>query len=779
MGEAEGPDNGRGKVKRRDFLKTHCLRICLVILTSGLTAFLLPALGRPVDKQLPESIIISPEAEEVEVYAARELQSYLGKLFDRKTNIISVQAATEINDQNPLILGQPSRSALVKQLTQGVSWEASDQIYALVPAHWGNKTALVVAGASPAAVLWAAYDLIEQWGVRFDLDGDTLPSRPKTPPWINQRITRRPAVSMRVLTGHNLHVEGPASWGLEDYQKFLDQAAKLRYNGYMFMLRDIGPWFDFEFEGIKKQKADIYGGGWQKEYPIQPGLIGYEHFSNEGKIFYNPWFKGAKNDMERMEAGPRLVQAIFEHARRRGMKTGAYFELANLPPEMKESFARLAGASQTYEGIPKEELYLKAKENVANPLLWELIEAKLRAIETTYPNLDFYEIGQMEHTSATTTYLPLWKELDRKYRVSQFVNLEEIFTHADRYPVRRNFRENVAGEIEFLWLIDKIFVDRQALGKIFPKTSQLLIGNGVTTLEFFPILPHIWPPQIKLDAWLEYGYHRAAEKLDFLDGLAKYKAHAWMNNSLDEDNNLWLAQNAIEAIHQTVQKAVAAGVEGMEVGHFRVRDVAPAASYTAEACWDSTLTPAQFYHRYLQDRVGSEAAPTMEKAFRALEQADRYTSMNLIGIAFCFPNRLEPYVDSPESKNINQLRESLRLYSESWKLFAQALKLVTPFGQSFARSWTNRTDFSRQYLEMLLLAHELGITVKRAKVQNGVTAAATELAQRLVRHVRQMVELVARDIQDRSDQGTLISLNYLLYKPALEIQQRVMRNRQK
>ena len=72
---------------------------------------------------------------------------------------------------------------------------------------------------------------------------------------------------MRVLTGHNLHVEGPASWGITDYRKFLDQGAKLRYNGYMFMLRDTGPWFDLEFRGLRKEKADIYGGGWLKEKP--------------------------------------------------------------------------------------------------------------------------------------------------------------------------------------------------------------------------------------------------------------------------------------------------------------------------------------------------------------------------------------------------------------------------------------------------------------------------------------------------------------------------------
>jgi hypothetical protein len=163
-----------------------------------------------------------------------------------------------------------------------------------------------------------------------------------------------------------------------------------------------------EFRGVRKEKADIYGGGWLKEYLITPELVGYEHFKKEGRVFYNPWFRGMDTDAERMRVGPQLFQAIFEHARRRGMKTGLYFELTNLPPEMKAGFARLIGNSKNYEGIPKEEWYLKAKEDVTNPVLWDLIDTKLRTIQKTYL-LGFYQLSQMEHTSATVNYV-LWKE---------------------------------------------------------------------------------------------------------------------------------------------------------------------------------------------------------------------------------------------------------------------------------------------------------------------------------------------------------------------------------
>jgi hypothetical protein len=176
--------------------------------------------------------------------------------------------------------------------------------------------------------------------------------------------------------------------------------------------------------------------------------------------------------------------------------------------------------------------------------------------------------------------------------------------------------------------------------------------------------------------------------------------------------------------------------------------------------------------------VGNRAAATLESAFRSLEQADRYTSINLIGIAFCYPNQLRPYLNSPERKNETKLKSSLDLYTSAWKLFEASLEHATPAGRAMVQAWVNRTDFSRRYLEMLLLARELGMAWKEARVSGEGRDTVRRLAQRLPEHVREMVGLVATDIQDRSDQATLISLNYLLYQPALEIQAEVLRDLQ-
>ena len=38
-----------------------------------------------------------------------------------------------------------------------------------------GKPALIIGGGSPRATLWAVYELVERWGVRYLLHGDVLP----------------------------------------------------------------------------------------------------------------------------------------------------------------------------------------------------------------------------------------------------------------------------------------------------------------------------------------------------------------------------------------------------------------------------------------------------------------------------------------------------------------------------------------------------------------------------------------------------------------------------
>lgn len=110
---------------------------------------------------------------------------------------------------------------------------------ALWPGHLqlDDKPALIIGGGSDRATLWAVYELVERWGVRFLLDGDVFPDDRggDTSDCVNIRlperqVVREPLLPIRQWRVINDFVCGPECWGIADYRTLLDQLATLKFN---------------------------------------------------------------------------------------------------------------------------------------------------------------------------------------------------------------------------------------------------------------------------------------------------------------------------------------------------------------------------------------------------------------------------------------------------------------------------------------------------------------------------------------------------------------------
>lgn len=100
------------------------------------------------------SIIISPDAGRQEKLAAKEIRKYF---YQRTGEILTI--ATESKSANKITL---STDALL----------AEDEF--LLQTNEGDLT---ISGGSPQSVLYGAYELAEQLGVRFYLHGDVVPDK--------------------------------------------------------------------------------------------------------------------------------------------------------------------------------------------------------------------------------------------------------------------------------------------------------------------------------------------------------------------------------------------------------------------------------------------------------------------------------------------------------------------------------------------------------------------------------------------------------------------------
>src|SRR5450631_2400952 len=120
-------------------------------------------------------VVVGGNAPELERFAARELCDYLAKLYR-----LDAFPARHLSPSPGAIflIGNPDTNALVKQASQTKPFpKVSDQGIVLRRTSLDGHPALIVGGGSPRATLWAVYELVERWGVRYLLDRDALPAK--------------------------------------------------------------------------------------------------------------------------------------------------------------------------------------------------------------------------------------------------------------------------------------------------------------------------------------------------------------------------------------------------------------------------------------------------------------------------------------------------------------------------------------------------------------------------------------------------------------------------
>src|SRR5688572_248989 len=120
-------------------------------------------------------VVIGATAPKLEQFAASELCGYLVKLFGIQTHPVrSVTPSAEMI----FLVGSPQTNAAVKQATGRKAFPTvTDQGIVLRRTEYERRPALIVGGGSARATLWAVYELVERWGVRYLTDRDALPEK--------------------------------------------------------------------------------------------------------------------------------------------------------------------------------------------------------------------------------------------------------------------------------------------------------------------------------------------------------------------------------------------------------------------------------------------------------------------------------------------------------------------------------------------------------------------------------------------------------------------------
>ena len=641
------------------------------------------------------AVVVGREAPALEQYAAEQLCSYLNMLFDISTQPThAIPRSAEVL----ILIGNPGTNATVKQAAARLPFpKLSDQGIAILPIRFQNRPTLIVGGGSPRATLWAVYELLERWGVRYLLHGDVLPPKRSEFRLPDARIVLEPALRVRQWRVLNDFANGPESWGMADYRPVLDQLAKMKFTRIHVSIWPWQPFLDYEIRGIKRRSAWLW---YDYHYPITPDMVGRSLFGSE-KEFWNPDLPFNAGYDALTAAGVRLVHNLIAYAHERGMEAAITATLTEFPPE----FAPLLKTSIKVHQLGELDIVPGPQTDVDDPVLAEMATAILRATVTTYPEADYLAISNPEFRQWTGQYERAWRGLDSKYSLGGAGKLDDMLKAAARrvdYPGGpARAVDEVKGDIAMEYFCDRLLTDLKALKGTRRPDMKFIYGEVAE--ELYPILSRILPPGSETANAVDYTPSRVVKRQEVLKNLRSDKIPAVLIYTLEDDNIGVVPQLTTGSLHTLTRALELDGWSGFATRYWVVGGQDPAVAYLARAAWDREATPDGVDGDQLRAVCGEGCVDDMLKAFHAVEAVTINLEWNDLGFAFPVPGMMmKHWKPKPMPAHLIEARQG---YENALKLVQQAQANSTPQGRDYLDYWAGRLTFALGYLDAVAAVH--------------------------------------------------------------------------
>ena len=696
------------------------------------------------------SVLIGPDAPPLERFAADELCGYLKKLYK-----IDIQPTTVPNEATgtTFIIGTPSTNPAVAELLGPDGWpKVSDQGVILKRISLDGKPALVVGGGSPKATLWAVYDLVERWGVRYLLHGDVLPENPGELRLPDEDVVTEPLLRVRQWRTINDFADGPESWGIKDHRAVIDQLAKLKFNRLLIIVWPHQPYINPEIRGIKREWGSLF---FDFRLPITPDMIGRELYGDVEE-FWNPDLPDNKDYEAFAAAGEKLMHDLLAHAHDRGMQCVMSAMLNDFPPE----FAPLLKNAEKVNQVGGLSVVPGPETPPEDPALNELAAAVLQTTVNTYPELDFVYLVAPEHRQWTSRYKQAWAALDAKYGISEDISLDEVLTAAKQrknYPggIERVLRE-VKGDIVSLYFQDRLLNELHAMRGTRRPDMKFIFCPGAE--ELYPIFSRVLPSDAELLAVVDYTPSRIFKRKESLAKAPSRKIPCSLFFSLEDDNIGPIPQLTTGSLHQLTQELISNGWSGFMTRYWLIGGHDPCVTYIAHASWKRDITPEQTYCDQISAVCGEECVDDMLKVFREVEKVTISLEWHNLSFAFPVPNSMLKFHWSsrPMSPELVQNRCG---YSRALEAARRAQKKVSDSGRAYVDYWVGRLESGIEYLNAV---ESLRRAAKADRSNDG--PEAIRQMESAIAAAKRSIGAFARVAADQSDRGAVAQLNEFVYR---------------
>jgi hypothetical protein len=263
------------------------------------------------------ALVVAPNASPAERSAVEDLAGKLRQLYPRER--------FELRGDLPasgraVLVGGISADERVRRYVKSEKL-ASPESFLVTVVREGPREVAIIAGADPRGAAYGVYAVLEKLGCGFYLSCDALPPPSDSPLRFNDwPVSDEPLVRDRVVFNWHNFLSGCSAWNLADWQRWIVQARKMRFNGVMVHAYGNNPMVRFTFAGLEKPIGYLSttqrGRDWSTNHVNDVRrLLG-------GGVFDQPIFGAAAGmapDQQRGPAAESLMREVFQCARDRGM----------------------------------------------------------------------------------------------------------------------------------------------------------------------------------------------------------------------------------------------------------------------------------------------------------------------------------------------------------------------------------------------------------------------------------------------------------------------------
>ena len=709
-------------------------------------------------------LIISKESDELERFAASELQGYLRRLFGVSASIANSPGKTA---EYFFILGNPHKN-LAQALGKENFPQLSNQGFLLRKITLTGKPAIVVAGGSPVATMWGVYELVERYGVRYLLHGDIYPEKKGDfhLPEIDKVF--EPVFRVRWWRTMGDFAMGTEGWGMADYRPLLDQLAKLKFNRIRVGSSPSQPFLHLEIKGVKQQSATLWYG---YRYPITEDMPGRELFSDE-KEFWNPDLPlpGASYE-ELIAAGERHCHELIAYAHSRGMESNFIGAVTDFPKD----FRPIIPDAQTVYQLGNLTVGPGPAVMPDNQDLLEIAGEVIKTTINTYPEADSYGFGvSPEASSWTERYKWAWQKLDEKYQIGQIISLEETLEKASNRTGYAQGAEraltDLKGHITGLYFMDRLLSSPEVLPKSLKPDTRIAIYEVAE--ELFPILSRVMPKGSELVVVMDYTPTRVLRRRDVLRNVSAKEIPAILILTIQDDNIGVLPQLTTGSLYELVCDLRKYGWSGFCTRQWMISDHDPCVSYLSKAAWNANVTPEEVYIDQIRAVCGEAAIKPMLEAFRELEAVTVALEEHGVGLTFPVPGMMmKHWAPGPFSSQLAEDREGYRRALSAVRKVPQPSR---PEGKTYVDYWIGRLEFGIGYFDTIESVRKAATAEQAAKEAKekgdersfrAYLSETVEQAQVAQKKARQCIEAFANVAKNQSDRGTIATMAEYVYRP--------------